>query len=258
MKNYLLLPAFLTLGAAGLLSGCGKDPAPTGPALSAPTSSPADVGADAGATAGANTGTNAAPNASAPAYAPNSPLPPGVSPTASSILPPGTPSLAQQQKIKAAANLLLNNFEAGQNAAAQNYEHYLAAWKDKQAALAQARKAAETARQELQKKLANPDLTDEEREDLANLPTPEDPRDDSPMPPSPSSGDPKTNQSFDDLIYKFRQAASARDHERAATVMAQMAELAPKISPALMAIWKEDARQYLASVSQAAPAPTAP
>lgn len=164
------------------------------------------------------------------------------------------PTPEQRAQVSATAADLQARFDAGQALAAQAHAHELAEWKAKQAACKKARKQYEAACQALQRKLANPDLAPEQREDLAKTPLPVMPAEGSPTPPPPPNGDPKANQSFDALIYKFRQAVSARNHAQATAVMAQMAELAPKISPSLMAVYREDAKGYLAWLKQMAAA----
>lgn len=75
-----------------------------------------------------------------------------------------------------------------------------------------------------------------------------------PLPPVPPNGELQSNQSFDDLIFAFRRAVGAHDHAKAGQIMAQVAKLAPKVSPGLMEIFQEDAKKYLASFPAKTPA----
>lgn len=153
-----------------------------------------------------------------------------------------------QKQIRTTAIQLQDRFIAGQRAGELAYARESQAWRKKQAALAHARQAAEAAWQERQVKLADPDLDSQAREELAKAPLPAMPGNDASPPPTPFNGEPKANESFDALIYQFRQAAAARDHAKASALMAQMAALAPKVSPSLMGTFLEDVKAYLATL----------
>lgn len=232
MKTFIFR-ACLAACAAGLAGGCGRQPTPAGPALSAPSTATPET----------------------PRPRPAADLPSGTPPTASAALPPGTPTPQQQAQITAAAANLQASFDAGRDAARKIYLHDLEQWEAKQKDRKKAFETYDAACRALQRKLADPNLPPEQREELANAPLPPVPTEPPQQPlPLPSNGAPQANQSFDALIYQFRQAVSANHHARAAAVMAQMATLAPNISPNLMAIYEQDAKAYLARIKRMAPA----
>jgi len=65
--------------------------------------------------------------------------------------------------------------------------------------------------------------------------------------PAPPRGDIKANQTFDGLIYQFRQAMEARDHAKAITVAKEMEAVNGEVSPDLMAAYMQVADGYLKS-----------
>ncbi len=163
---------------------------------------------------------------------------------------------------------------------AQAYAKEMAAWQakqaeamaayDKQVAAAKAdKKEWEAAQKSHEEKLANPQLSKDERaqlmaQTLQPVPLPQSlppPPSFQSMEPTPFRGDFKANTDFDSLIYAFRQAKSANDYAKAAAVATQMKTLCAQVSPDLVNAYLREAATDPASFPQISPSahpPAAP
>lgn len=73
-----------------------------------------------------------------------------------------------------------------------------------------------------------------------------------------TGGDAKATADCDQWIYRFRQAVEAHDHAKALAAMRAIGELAPRVSPALLASYMGEANRYLAGPAALAPADAVP